>query len=241
MKNNRTSPTIVSLSYVIGAIIGLYLVVVSAWANMESAFYGFSRLADAGLGGFNCPVLMTRDETRAISLTVSNKTDGLISPAVKTEISTSNITQEFLENMELAPGESIKLEWTVGPDNVDLERFIFAKTLMFSAHPLPNREATCGIFVINLPGSGRVILPIMVVLSLLGMGWGLYMMNKSGDSTAWVTSHIRPMTFLAVLIALGFVVSFMGGWVPSILLLAAALLMIVILLGSFILSERRKK
>lgn len=237
--NKRISPILVSLSYVVGVVIGLYLVVVAAWADMESAFYGFSRLADMGLGGFSCPVLMTRDETRSISLKVSNTTDSPISPVIKTEISTPSVVQEFQEGLELAPGESKKLRWSVGPENIDLGNFIFAKALMFSAYPLPNRETTCGIFIVNLPGSGRVILPVLVLLSLLGMGWGLYETKKIGDNE-WLAKHDRPMIFLAIVIALGMVVSFMGGWVPSILLLAVALLMIIILASSLFMSERKK-
>jgi len=194
-----------------------------------------------GLDGFSCPVLMTRDETSSVSLKVSNTTDNSISPVIKTEISTSMVIQEFQESLELAPGESKKLSWSVGPENIDLGNFIFAKTLMFSAYPFPNRETTCGIFIVDLPGNGWVILSILLVLSLLGMGWGLYEMNKVNDATKWVTGHVRPMAFLSFMIVLGFVASFLGGWVPSILILAIIVLMIVILLGSLFLSERRKK
>ncbi len=238
--NKRISP-LISLSYVVGVIIGLYLVVVSTWADFEAAFYGFSRLADMGLDGFSCPVLMTRDETNSVSLKVSNTTDNLISPVIKTEISTSMVIQEFQESLELAPGESKKLNWSVGPGNIDLGNFIFAKALMFSAYPFPNRETTCGIFIVDLPGNGWVILTILVGLSLSGMGWALYEMNKVNDATTWVIRHFRPMAFLAILIILGFVSSFLGGWMPSILILAVTLLMIVILLGSLFLSERSKR
>ncbi|HSO12335.1 MAG TPA: hypothetical protein VLT51_08160 [Anaerolineales bacterium] len=241
MKNNRISSLLVFPAFGVGVIVGLYLIVIAAWADMESAFYGFSRLADAGLDGFSCPVMMTREEMGTVSLTVSNKTDSPIRPAVKAEISTSLLTEESLDNIKLAPGESKKLTWPVGPENIDLERFIFAKALVFSAFPLPNREATCGIYIINLPGSGRVILFVLVALSLLGMGWGLYRINKTGALNEWVEKHVRPMAFLAAVVVLGIVVSFRGGWVPSILLLAVALLLIIILLGSFFMSERRKR
>ena len=238
--NKRISP-FVSLSYVVGVVLGLYLVVISTWADFEAAFYGFSRLAEAGLRGFSCPVLIARDETSSISLRVSNTTDSMISPVIKTEISTSLVVQEFQEGLELAPGESKKLTWTVGPENIDLGNFIFAKALVFSAYPLPNREATCGVYVINLPGSGRVILSVLVVLSLMGMGWGLYGLNKTVRLNAWLENHIRAMLFLTLVIVVGMVVSFWGGWVPSILLLAVSLLLIIILLGSFFMSERSKR
>jgi hypothetical protein len=225
-------------SYIIGLSVGLFLIVAAAWADMESTFYGFGRLASAGLRGLSCPILMTRDETRTISLDVSNTTDSPISPAIKTEISTALVPQEFLESIKLAPRESKRLEWSVGPENIDLERFIFAKVLFFSAYPLPNREATCGIFIVDLPGSGRVLVPILVALSLLGMGWGLYAMRQSADSNGWVAKYFGSMAFLAFMVVLGLVVSFIGDWVPSVLVLAVAVIMLFLLLGSFFTSVR---
>jgi len=225
--------------YTVGVAIGLFLMVVATWADMESALYGFPRLAEAGLGGFNCPVLMTPSDTNTISLKVSNPLDQTISPSIKTMISTSTVAEEYLETIQLAPGESKRLEWTIDSDNIDLGGFIFAKTVMYSAYPLPSREDTCGVFIVNLPASGKVILPILVVLSLLGMGWGLYAAIKPDASSDWVEKQVRPMTFLAIIIGLGFVVSFSVGWIPSVLLLAVALLMVFILLGSFMMNERR--
>jgi len=240
MKNKRISPLIIFLGYAVGVAIGLYLIVIATWADMESAFYGFPRLAEAGLGGFNCPVLMTPNDMNTISLKVSNPTDQAISPSIKTMVSTSTVAEDYIENIQLAPGETKRLEWVVDSDNIDLGKFIFAQTLMYSAYPLPSKEDTCGIFIVNLPGSGKVILPILVIASLFGMGWGLYVARKPGASNGWAEKHIRPMSFLAIVIALGFVVSFEVGWIPSILVLAVALLMVFILLGSFIMSERRK-
>lgn len=241
MKNTKTFSLLISLSYVVGLIVGLYLMTIAAWADMESAFYGFNRLAEAGLRGFSCPVLMTRGETDTISLTVSNTTDNPISPAARLEISTPLLTQEYHENLKLAPGENMRLEWSVGPENIDLKRFIFAKALVFSAFPRPNQEATCGIYIVDLPGSGKVILPVLIALSLLGMGFGVYGMIKLGASNDWAEKYVRPLAFLSIIIILGFAASFMGGWVPSVLLLAVAFLMIVILLGSLFMNEKKRR
>jgi cation transport ATPase len=242
MKNNTFTSLIAYLSYTVGLLAGLYLIVVVAWADMESAFYGFSRLAEAGLRGLNCPPLMTREEMGSISLRVSNATENPISPAVRVEISTPLMLQEYNEKLRLAPGETQKLEWSVGPENVDLRRFIFAKALVFSVYPLPNQETTCGIYIINLPGSGNLILFLFVATALLGMGWGLYGMGKSAASNEWAQKHVlRPMMFLAAIVALGILTSSLGGWVPSVLLLAVAVLMVFILLGTLVMSEQKRQ
>ena len=155
MKTKSQSLLPALLSYMIGATIGLLLLGISAWADMEATFYGFDRLANAGLGGFQCPILMTRQETQSISLNISNPTDRRISPSVRTQISTPALPEQVTETIVLEPGQSQRLEWAVGPENIDLGRFIFAKTLLYSSHPLPSEEATCGIFILDLPGSGR--------------------------------------------------------------------------------------
>lgn len=241
MKSKQISSFLIYVPYWIGVLAGLYLTVLAAWADMEAAFYGFSRVAESGLRGFSCPVLMTRGEVRSISLKVSNPLDVTLRPVIRAEISTPLLAEEFLEQLELAPGETKRVEWTVGPENIDLERFIFAKALVYSVYPLSNQEATCGIFIVDLPGSGRAIFALLVLLTFGGLGWGLYAMRQASASNAWIEKHNRPMTFLAVVIGLGVAVSAMGGWVPSILLLAVAVLMIVILLGLFAMRERRRE
>lgn len=242
MMNEKRKPIFPPLlAYVIGLVVGVSLVFVATWADMESAFYGFPRLAEAGLRGLTCPVLMTRDDTATVSLKLSNPTDDRISPVVKTMISTALVPEDFIENVELAPGESKRLEWRVDSDNVDLDSFIFAKVLMYSAYPLPSQETSCGIFILDLPGSGRLLLPLFVAISVLGMGWGLYGMNRFNAGNDWISKNLRALVFLSVMLVLGFVISFMGGWIPSILLLAVVLLLIIILTGSFLMNEQKKR
>lgn len=237
MRNNPPSLLLGLLSYTIGVAVGLFLILVAAWADLESTMYGFPRLASAGLGGLQCPILMTRDETATISFDISNTTDNPVSPSVRAHISTRLLPEEFLENFELTPGESKRLEWPVDPENIDMERFIFAKVLLFSSHPIPSREATCGIYILDLPGTGQILLPILVALSLVSTGWGLYSINRFRGSNEWLMKHAGSITFLAGIVALGFVLIFIGGWILSLLVVVLALLMIVVLLSSLLVSR----
>lgn len=220
------------LAYGIGAAAGLFLIVVSTWADFESSSYDFPRLASAGLAGLHCPILMTPDETSQISLDVSNPTGNRISPSIRTQISTPLLPEEFLEDVQLTPGETKRLEWTVDNANMDMGYFIFAKVLLFSAYPIPSREATCGILILDLPGTGKMIVPILAGLSLIGMVWGLHSISRFSTSEAWLKKHRSTMSFLSILIGLGLIFSFRGGWIPSLLVLVVSLLLIIILLSS---------
>jgi hypothetical protein len=238
-KNAQPALSLGISAYVLGLLVGFYVILVAAWADMEATVYGFERLANAGLGGFHCPILMTATETSTISLKISNPTDKPITPSIRTQISTPTLLEESLENLRLAPGESTQLRWSVGPGNIDLRRFIFAKTLLYSSFPLPSQETTCGIFILNLPGTGKVILPFLIALSLAGLGWGLYQMNRLRVSYAWLRQRRGSLAFLALMVLLGLTLSFVGGWVLPLLLLVVTFLAIIILLGTLLTGKTR--
>lgn len=239
MKTYRSSLQIASLSYAVGIAAGLFLIVIAAWADMEATSYGFPRLANSGLNGLRCPILMTRSEVGTVSLTVSNTTPNKITPSVKALFSTSQHPEEFLESVALAPRTSTRLEWPVGSENIDLGNFILAKVLLYAAYPLPSQEATCGIFVMDMPGQGKIIVPLLILLSLLSISWGLRQIHHLSTSSPRTKKNLGSVRFLALVILVGLVVSFWGNWLLSVLAVVVSVLMIVILLGSLFMSDQR--
>lgn len=220
--------------FVVGALSGLLLTTLATWADLEAAYYGFSRRASTPLNGFSCPVLMTADETNVVSLKIKNTTDGKISPTILVETSSPVTANEFTENIELAVGEQVTHEWAVGPDNLDLKRFIFAKALVYSAYPLPDSETTCGIYILKLPGSGAVFTWGLVVLSLLGMGIGLYGVYQTQGPVKGGVNVARLLMFFAIVVLLALTAVFAGSWLWGILMLVVAVLLILISVGLFI-------
>lgn len=155
-------------------------------------------------------------------------------------MSSSILPEEQLERVKLAPGESKKLEWQVDAGNIDLGQFIFARVLMYSSYPLPSREALCGIFILDLPISGRITLPLLVAISLFGMSWGLHTMNRAKlGGGEWIAKYLPAMKLLSVVLVLGLIFCFAGAWVASTMTLVVILLMLFILLSSFLMTERR--
>ena len=237
MKINQTNSIFGVLFYVSAVVTGLFLTVISAWGDMEAASYGFPRRASAPLQGLTCPILLTRNEPGVISLRISNPTEKPLHPSARTEISADFEPQIFNESIDLAPGESKSLEWSLRPENVVLGNFILANVQVYATYPIPNREKTCGIFIIDLPGSGKTILTALVVFTVVGLGWGLYSMSKSG-----LLKNRAPLTWNAIilltaLIVGGLILSFMGSWLPSIATLVVSTLISLILINSLILKQ----
>jgi hypothetical protein len=232
MKINQASSTLGALLYILAVVAGLFLTVISTWGDMEADSYGFARRSTSSLSGLACPILLTRNETGAISLSVSNPTDQPLHPSARTEISAAFEPEVFVESMDLSPGESKRLEWTLKPENVVLGNFILANVQVYASYPIPNREKTCGILIMDLPGSGGIIVTALAAFSLMGLGGGLYLMNSSG-----LRQHLAPLTwnailFLSVLIIIGLILSALGSWVPSIGVLVVSVLISVLLLST---------
>lgn len=214
--------------YVLGALISLTLAVIATWADLEAAFYGFDRRASMALQDLRCPVLLNKNETGVVSVKISNPTDHKLSPSVRADFSSALTPISTLDSVELAPGESKTVEWTIGPDNIDLKRFIFSKVLIYASYPLPDREAACGTFVLDLPVRGSVLVWMMALLGLAGIGIGLFVLRRSKPLANRRERSMNLLTFLGVLIAVVMFVGLAGWWVQAVLLLAVTLITIFI-------------
>jgi len=232
MRINQTTPILGLLIYILAVVTGLLLIGISTWGDMEADSYGFPRRSSATLGGLNCPILLTRDEPGEISLSVANPTDKPLHPSVRTEISADFDPQVLNESLDLAPGESKKLEWSLQPENIVLGSFILAHVQVYATYPIPNREKTCGILIMDLPGSGKTLVIALVAFTLIGLGSGMYWMNKYGLFKNRVPITWNAILFLAVLIIGGLILSLMGSWIPSIGILVLSVLISILLLNS---------
>lgn len=215
---------------VIGILIGFLLSVLAVWADLEATTYGFLKRAQAPFQGLSCPIFMGKNESQVVSVKVSNPTDQTLSPSVRTEVSTPMVLDYKLEFLRIAPGEQATVQRTVGPQNIDLGRFIFVSVLVYSAYPIPNQENTCGIFVLPVSSGGSLILILGTTLSILLMSTGLFLLYRNGITTR----RPRSLMFTVVVTALAMLFGFIGWWMQGIILLVILVLMLAISLNSLV-------
>ncbi len=230
MKNKPYSLAINIVLYVIGAMLGFTLVLLATWADVEAQFYGFYRRSNTPLPGLDCPIFMTSSEVNKVSLRITNTTDKPLNPNIRTEISTSALPFLSIESIKIAPAESKTMEWRIGPENIDLKHFVFVEVLVYSFYPLPTSEGICGIFFVNLPINGSTIVAVMTLLSLLGMGVGLYGLNRVPSPTRRVATIKYPLLFLSFLIAAAILASLLEWWLQGLVLLVLILLLTLVLI-----------
>ena len=211
-----------------GILMGLLLAILAVWADYESTAYGFMRRAQASFEGLICPVFIGKNESGVVSIKISNPTDRTLSPGVQVEISTPNELDSETEYIQLAPGEQITLQRTIGPQNVDLGMFIFVNALVYSTYPIPARENTCGILVLPLT-SGAPLLIFGTALSTLFMTVGTFILYKNKQPAR--RSH--SILFIVIATTLAMFFGFMGWWLVAAILIVLSILTFVITTGSF--------
>lgn len=213
-----------SIIFYIGVVFGLLLTGIAVWADLEAAVYGFDRTGGERLGTLACPILMTVNETSSFSVKVTNTTNEKLFPNIKTDVTTRLMPVSSYTPIVLEVGESKRVDWTIGPENLELGQFIFVRARVYGTYPLPNRENTCGVFIVNLPTNGNVITWILVGFSLLGIVVGRYgvieLQNRRVD--------ILLINLLAALVVAGIITSFMGWWIQGVIVIAVSFLLIVV-------------
>jgi len=215
-----------------GMLMGLLLSLLVVWADYESTSYGFPRRAQAPFRGLTCPPFMGKNESRVVSLKISNPTDRNLSPGVRTQISTSHELISKVETIRLAPGEQTTVQRTVGPENVDLGMFIFVDALVYAVYPLPDREATCGILVLPSP-NGTYLLVFGTALSVLFMAAGTYLLYKN----ELPAGRSRSMLLMVIATLLAMTFGYLGWWSGALFLILMLILALLIRAGNYFASQ----
>ncbi len=231
MQNHQASVRLFFGVFVLGACFSLILAVLATWSNLEAAFYGFERRASTPLPGLHCPILLNRTETGIVSIKVSNTTTQKLSASVRAEFSSPLTPMSSLSFADLKPGESKTLQWTIGPENIDLGYFIFSQVLVYSTYPLPDRESSCGTFIVDTSIPGTVLTGSLLLLGLAGIVVGLGWLWRIQAQSVDTLRALRPCTFLGIMIVVTLSFSLFGLWLQALVCLAVVLTMLLVTLN----------
>ena len=238
MTKNKAICFISVLTYSIGAILGMAVFAAIVFGDFEAARFDAAFRLDEPLNTVRCPVVMTAEDTVAITASIKNTRNRETEFRIRTRISQGSATLMREENttLSLEPGETQKAEWTVTPEDAAYSRLILAKVRLFGKYPLPSREGSCGILFLDLKGfSGKLIFSFSVGLALLSMGVGMglwFWINQPLKDLGMAV--MRSMGGLAGCIIVGAIIGFLGYWMMGGIILVIGFLLIVSIIGHFI-------
>jgi hypothetical protein len=235
MNSKKIQRALGVLIFAVGVFFGMALLGVAVWGDLEASLFDTSMRADASLATLRCPVMMTGKEIGRVSATLENPLERPVTFTIRAHISQGYVTlmRETNSKLPLEPGETQTLEWTVTPDDAAYGRLVLIRVRVSAKYPLPSRDASCGILVVDLPYfKGNQITALALAASILSMivGAGLWVLaNRPLRGLAREVT--RAMIVLATSILVGLVLGLLGQWLLGILLLAITVLLIAAIIG----------
>ncbi len=223
-----------SLIFILGALLGIWLLGASTWAQFEATLFD-ADLTGSSMLQMECPRFLMPQETGAAVITLTNPTDKDHSRFIRTHITAGMVTLMH-EDARLEPvpaGGSIQVAWPVrAADAVYGGRMIFVRSFVVGRAPLPSASATCGIYVLRwpLPLRGETFMWVSIVLSLVLMRAGFLLWRKESPVTPHWRNLFRGLAILGWAINIGLALMVLGAWFPAAIdLLGIALLSLALL------------
>ncbi len=221
--------------FALGLLLGLALFGAVIWADFEAALFSPGIQQDAPLRSLRCPVLINRSETATVTASLNNPLERSTERYVRAHITDGYVTlmREINTSISLDPGERQRLEWTVTADDAAFERLILVKVVLRARYPLPSRQGTCGILVVNAPHlTGDQVFALGFVVSFLGIAGGFILWRRSGQPLHERGREMgRAMGVLAGTILVGTAIGLLGWWVPGLIFFVIAVLGIGVTIG----------
>jgi len=230
-KRKRIIYILGQLVFLIGILSGALLSGMFVWVNLEHYLYGFYSLRGKPIRTLKCPLVMTKSETGIVQVSFKNELDRTSEFTLRADFSTS--TGEITSTrskVSIEPGMTQHYEWEVSTENVTRHLFIFAKVFAYASYKLPFREASCGIWVLDVPYfTGQQIYTFLLTLTLLGIIIGQVSLEFGNPSVKENRSNThRLMRFWAFLVLLTVFACLQGWLLPAVILLIAIVLIGVI-------------
>jgi hypothetical protein len=223
------------LLFVAGLLLGMALFGAVIGPDLEAALFSPGLQQNAALRSLRCPVLITRSETGTVTASLKNPLERSTERYIQAHITDGYVTlmREINTRVPLDPGGSQRLEWTVTADDAAFERLVLVKVVLRARYPLPSRQGTCGILVVDVPYlTGNQVFALGFVVSLLSMAAGFTLWYRASQPLHGRGRQMaRAMGVVAGTILVGTVIGLLGWWVPGLIFFVITVLGIGVALG----------
>ena len=226
------------LLFSLGLLLGMALFGAIVWADFEAVLFNPGLQQEAPLRSLRCPVMITESETGEVTASLFNPLERSTERFLQAHITDGYVTlmREVNRRVSLEPGERQQLAWEVTADDAAYERFILVKVVLRGRYPLPSRQGTCGILVVDVPYlRGEQVFGLGFGAALLCMVGGIVLWLKAGDPLVDRGRRVaRAMAALTGSIVVGTTVGLLGWWLPGFIIFLITLLGIGVIIGHFL-------
>lgn len=232
--------TIYLIIYIIGAIAGFTLTVLTNWPDYEAAFFEAEARIDEPLKTLKCPVMITTKETGTVTISLKNTYDRTVTRTVLTKVSSTlfSVVNDLKDRVTIEPGESQEVSWIVNSENATYRSLIMVRIYVLRNFPFPEQDASCGIFVLDTAAfTGKQILTLLAVIGAVGMGLGAFGWIKISKPLIKKKLNIaRALITMILILTFAVLTGYLKMWLLGGMLLLVAVLLTITIIPMYVLG-----
>ena len=231
--NNRTLRAVGLTLFVVGVLLGMVLFGFSIWADFESTFYFGYGVVGSKTIHLSCPQIVTNADNKSFTAYIRNTTDRELEISIQTDISNILAVRTDRTKITIPAHQTAPFLWPLSTEDVVFGHLILVHIYQFQSFILPSADANCGILYLNLGGvTGMLVFLLVLIGTVLGIAGGFVLWARNSQPLEGPTRRqMLGMIFLAAVVGLGLVFSWVGWWGAGILAFVLAGLLLVILLA----------
>lgn len=141
------------LLYLLSLLIMLAVAAITLWPEIELMFFDRPLIVEERLRTLHCPQAVTPDEEATLAVRFTNEGDRNERFRARARISylSATLVDEFDQWVELAPGETTVVRWSLDPESAAFGRMILARVHVSRRGNIPPQQRGCGVMVLDLP------------------------------------------------------------------------------------------
>lgn len=235
-KHKKIFSIVGKLAFLLGILSGTLLSGMFVWVNLEQYLYGFDSLGRTPIRTLKCPLILLKSETGKIRASFKNDLDRTMQFNLRIDLSTPTGIDSTRSMVSIDIGKTQQYEWEVSSNNITRHIFIFAKVFAYASYKMPFREASCGIWVVDIPHlTGQQFYQLLLSITLLGILIGQVFLEFGDQPRRGNRMHIHDaLRFCALLVLLTLFACLQAWLIIGILLLIAIVVIVVAVSFNFL-------
>lgn len=225
------SRTLALILYLLSLLSMLAVAGITIWPEIEVSLFDRPLVTEERLGTLRCPPAVTPDEDAALTVTFTNDRDRNERFRAQARISylSAALIDEFDHWVELAPGETKVVRWSLDPESAAFGRMILARVHVARRGNMPPQQRGCGVMVLDLPHfTGTQYVLGMAVGGLLTLAASSFLwLEGRQPARVWQEAAFRRRALLAAAVAGAMFAGLFNLWALGGLLLLFSVLLVV--------------
>ena len=191
--------------FLIGFVLGLLLNIRVGWSFIEGmSFWGYPEeisfdpalTSEGKITQFNCPMLITPDETKEIQIRVKNPKEYAIQPVLEFLVSNPNPQGSILretQNLSIEPAKTASTTYRLSFNNQNNFHIRYIRAFLHQGSIYPaSLTKHCGVIIFQLGKlSSLAIISLGIALYTILMLSGLWLVHRTTSASHFSTDRIK--------------------------------------------------